>query len=296
VIRAVVLAALLLVLAGAAVALPERADRRPPRLALARVTSPLVHSNSRDGQAILVANGMLPGQRRSGEVTIRNHGGGGEIALATTARGPLAERLRLTVTDGGDAVIDTPLDAALACVPLGHLGGGEARTYRFTATFDRGVNDNVYAGASARADFEWRDGCDGDGRDAEPPAPAPLPADTPALALGDTRVALDPGPYRFAARTGTTRIGARCVSSTATTCVGTLELERRQPHGGRGIAMAKARFRIPAGKRRTITLKLNARARRLIARKGSVPVLARVGRAVYLGTLLSSRRKATSSM
>jgi spore coat-associated protein N len=283
VIRAVVLAALLLAIGGAAVALPARTRERPPRLALARATAPLLHSNSRDGRAILTATGLRPGERRSGEVTIRNEGGGGDIALATRVTGPLAERLRLTVTDAGKVVMDTPLADAPACAPLAELPGGAARTYRFTVTFERGEGDNAYAGASARADLEWRDGCAG---------AAPL-------ALGETRVTLDPGPYRYAARTGTARVGVRCLSSASPTCSGTLALERRQPHRGRGIALAKARFAAPAGRRRTITLHLNARARRLVARKGSVPFLAWVAvdgrRAVYRGTLLSSRRKATSS-
>ena len=262
-IRAIALAAVLAAIAAAAVAMPGRPDSRPPRLAVARTTAPLAHSNSRDGRAILVADDLRPGDHRSGEVTIRNEGGAGGIALATRVSGRLAERLRLTVADSrtGAAAMQTALAGAPSCVPLGDLAAGESRTYRFTVSFDRGAGDQGYAGASARADFEWLDRC----------APEPRPA----LALGDTRIAVDPGPYRFAGRSGTAKLGIRCLEAPAA-CAGRVELERRQPGRGRGIAMAVGRFRIRAGARRTITLKLNARARRRITSAHLVPVRAYV--------------------
>jgi hypothetical protein len=112
-------------------------------------------------------------------------------------------------------------------------------------------------------------------------------------------VAIAPGPYRFTGRTGTAKVGVRCIAAAAGRCTGRIELERRARGRGRGIALAVGSFKIPTGKRRTITLKLNARARRHITTKGLVPVRAYVTatdasgrrhRAAYRDRLRYSRR------
>ncbi len=267
--------AALLATAGAAAALPDRDGTGSPRPVLARVTAPLAHSNSRDGHAILSADGLRPGDRRSGEVTLRNHGGPGQLALVTRAAGPLAGRLRLTVTDtgGGPALIDAPLTGVPPCQVLDDLPEDASRDYRFTVAFERGAGDDAYAGASARADFEWLDRCE------------PTPTPTTALALGDTRLAVEPGPYRFSGPTGTARVAVRCAESPSGSCAGRIELERRSPGQGRGIALAVGRFRVGAGARRVVTLRLNARARRRIRSRGFVPV-----RAYVTATDASGRR------
>ena len=314
--RGLVLAAAMLALAATAVALPAPRDTRPPRLAVERTSAPLAHSNSRAGRAILTAADMKPGERRSGEVTIRNEGGAGSLALATHASGPLAERLRLTVVDdaSGDVVLAAPLADAPACVPLGDLRAGTSRTYRFTATFETGPDDNAFAGAGASADFEWLPGCGpeaeahpdtppaGSEPSASPAGPAPpgaAPEHGNTLTLGDTRLAIAPGPYRFTGRTGTAKVAVRCIASATGRCTGRIELERRSPGRGRGIAMATGRFAIPAGRTRTIKLELNTRARRHITTKGLVPVRAYVTatdangrrhRAAYRDRLRYSRR------
>jgi hypothetical protein len=251
----------LLAVAVAAVAAPGPRPNDDPRPVLARASAPLAHSNSRDGHAVLTASGLQPGDRRSGEVTIRNEGGAGGLALVTHASGPLAERLRLTVADdGGAEPVDASLAAVPVCVPLGGLPAGAARTYRFQIAFERGPGDDSLAGASARADFEWRDSCV-----PEPAAP---------LELGDVRVALAPGPYRFAGRTGTARVGVRCLTAASGACRGRLELERRTSGQGRGIALAVGRIDVAAGARSTATLRLNGRARRRVAGRGVLAVRA----------------------
>ena len=146
---------------------------------------------------------------------------------------------------------------------LAELGEGAARTYRFAVAFKRGGDDNALAGAAARADFEWRDRC------------TPEPA-APALVLGDVRVAIEPGPYRFSRRSGTAGVGVRCLEAHDGRCRGRLALERRTPGAGRGIAMAAGRIDLRAGTRTTIALKLNRRAAHRIAASGALPVRAYV--------------------
>lgn len=250
-------------LIAAATALPAGDAPVKPRPVLTRATTPLAHSNSHDGRAILTVSGMRPGDQRSGTVAIRNQGGAGGLAMVARAGGPLADRLRLHVADagGGPAIVDTPLSAAPACTPAGDLARDAERTFRFTVTFDRGPDDNAYAGATARADFEWRDSC------------SPETAAAP-LALGDVRLVIAPGPYRFSARTRTARVGVRCVAAEAGVCRGRIELERRVPGRGRGIAMAVGTIAVREGRRATVALRLNPRAGRHMARKGSVPVRA----------------------
>jgi hypothetical protein len=292
-----VIAAALLVVAATAVALPAPQDGRPPSLAVERTTTLLAHSNSRAGRAILSAADLKPGDRRSGEVTIRNEGGAGALALATRVDGLLADRLRLTVADArsGEVLLAAPLGDVPECVALVDLPAGAARTYRFTATFESGPDDNRHAGTSASADFEWLPGC---GAEAEA-QPQHDPVRNTPLTLGDTRVAIAPGPYRFSGRTGTAKVGVRCIAAAAGRCTGRIELERRAPGRGRGIALAVGRFTVRAGKQRTITLKLNARARRHITTTGLVPVRAfvtatdangRRHRAAYRDRLRYSRR------
>ena len=77
----------LVVAAAAAVAAPAPRPHDDPRPVLTRATAPLAHSNSRDGRAVLTASGLRPGDRRAGEVTIRNEGAAGGLALVTAPAG-----------------------------------------------------------------------------------------------------------------------------------------------------------------------------------------------------------------
>lgn len=248
------------------------------QLAITRASAPLAHSNSRDGRAILTVASMSPGERRTGEVVIRA-GGATSVALRTRVTGPLASRLHLAIA----GVWRGPLTSAPACLSAGTIGAGGARTYRFTVTFERGSRDNAHMGQAARADFEWRDRCG-----APPPPVAPRDAEPPSrgtYALGDLRLAIGRGPYRFARRGGTARVGVRCLASDTGTCRGRLELERWKGGQGKGIAMAVGRFTVPAGGRRRVKLALNPRARRRIRSKRSVRV-----RAYVTATDASGRR------
>ena len=271
-----------LVGAWAAIALPSTKPDTGARPLLARATAPLAHSNSRAAQAILTAANLKPGERRTGRVTVVNRGHSGELYLV--ARRPpepgmrLSERLSMAIEqDGGHVVAAGGLADAVACHRLGRFGAGESRTYAFTVGLSRDAG-NAYAGASARVDYEWlqtaaaREACPERSDDG-----VELPgAGEVALTLADLRLAIEPGPYRFARRTGTARVGIRCLSAESGVCRGRLELERRRRGQGRGLAMAIGRFAIPAGERRTITIRLNGRARRRISTTGAVPVRAHV--------------------
>lgn len=294
-------AAAIVAAAGAAIAVPDGPPGRGPVAVLTAASGPLAHSNSRAGQAILTAGGLQPGDERSGRVTIRNEGQQGALYLVAhapqdspgVAGGQLSERLSVAIADESRAeprtVAAGPLRTVAGCHPLGAFAAGESRTYRFTVAFAAGRADNAYAGASARVDYEWLqtaaalDAC---------PERAP---DAPSLRVGDTRVAIEPGPYRFAGASGTATVGVRCIDSDTSVCRGRLVLERHRRGQGRGIAMAVGGFAVPAGERRRIVLRLNPRARRRIARTGIVPVRAyvtardasgRLHRAAYRDKLL----------
>jgi spore coat-associated protein N len=279
--------------ATAAIAVPGEDRAQSPQPLLAKVTAPLAHSNARDGQAVLTAANLKPGERRSGEVTIRNVGHAGAIYLV--ARGlvdtqspsgeRVSDRLSMTIADATGGASRTlavgPLSTIATCQPLGEFAAGEQRTYRFTVAFPDGGPgaDNALAGASARVDYEWletavaREACPAGSEDAvELPDPPTAAAQTPEL--GDVELAIEPGPFRFSERDGTARVGIRCIGSATGRCNGRLELERRKAGEGKRIAMAVGRFDIRRGARRTITVRLNGRARRRIAAVRRVPVRA----------------------
>ena len=134
----------------------------------AQATGPLV-ANDREGGAILRAAALAPGQKTSGEVTIRNAGdAAGAFTLSSSAgtdtgappAGPLSGVLDLAITDVTGA---TPVPlfagklAALPRVALGTFAAGAQRRYRFELTYPSGpaVVDNAYQGASTSIRFDW---------------------------------------------------------------------------------------------------------------------------------------------
>ena len=319
----------------AAVALPvgRAAPEGGPRPVLAGATTPLLHANSLDGQAILNTPNLAPGEERSGRVTITNRGHDGALYLvahqaAGSDRG-LSEMLRLSVADvtEGRTLTTGPLATSPPCRPLGRFATGASHTYEFTVALPRSA-ENQEAGRSARVDFEWletalaRDECPSGSEETVelPPgrapeaAPSPPGAAAPAnptpssgasvpsayvtVSLPGMRVAIDPGPYRFAGRRGTAKVGVRCLASAAGACAGRVRVERWASGRSGGPAMASGRFSAAVGRKRPMRLRLTARARhrvvgaRAVAVRVAVTARAADGRrhrAYYRGTLLYRR-------
>ena len=149
------------VCAGAGVARPER----PPEAVLTQATGDLRLSNSADGQAIFQASGLAPGGAVTGTVRLTNSGTlPGDLSLqqidVTDRPGPGGGRLSNVVSlqiadvSGGSSIpVFSGQLAGLSSRPLGAIGPGEARTFRFTATLpDSG---NAFAGSGLTVRYAW---------------------------------------------------------------------------------------------------------------------------------------------
>ena len=188
--------ALLVLAACSAVALAVRdglpfRSSQPARAQASAATGSLSQSNSRSGAAILGASAMRPGDVVTGEVTIANTGDiPGAFRLSQTpiteqpgeGGGLLSSRLQLQVIDVTNAAAPTTVWAgglgAFDGRDLGTFAGGQARTYRFVASFPEGgaATDNAFASASSSIGFTWT----ATGGDDTAPAGTPqAPAGTP---------------------------------------------------------------------------------------------------------------------
>ncbi|HEX6697275.1 MAG TPA: hypothetical protein VF080_10785 [Solirubrobacteraceae bacterium] len=172
---AVALAAL-----GVAFAACFGGDHGAARAAVGNPTGPLIGSPLA-GAAILTANGMAPGDVRTGSIDVTNIGDtSGTFALATTGLTPtaLAHELDLEVRDvsvGHDpAVVYAGKLDALSSVALGDMAQGEAHRYRFSVSLPADADDR-YQGTSSAVTFLWS---------ATAPEPGDTPATTPPASTG----------------------------------------------------------------------------------------------------------------
>jgi hypothetical protein len=165
-LRTRVTGVVLIVLAAAAVVVAaERRGHRSKSKPVAHASG-AISSNSRDGQAILTASELGPGDSVSGQVRISNAGDGpGEFTLTQRLRsetaglggGRLFDRLSLLVRrlDGaGELVYSGPL-SAMTQSGVGTIESGEARDYEFVVSFPHGSADDAAQSSSVSVDYEW---------------------------------------------------------------------------------------------------------------------------------------------
>jgi len=117
-------------------------------------------SNSEDGQAILTAEKLLPGESGTGTVSIENIGDAdGDFSLSADnlvddpATPALSQALTLVVVDGSDEVYNGPL-GDFDEVDLGTWDSGSTHDFTFTVTFDA-ASGNDLQGARTTLDFTW---------------------------------------------------------------------------------------------------------------------------------------------
>jgi hypothetical protein len=284
-----VVAVALAVAVGSALPLQGRGDSA--RAEVGSGTGPLVAT---DGSgAVLVAQGLRPGDNRVGEVTVVNAGDTrGALALSQADRvdsptpaGPLSAVLDLTVMDltAGRTVFSGKL-AALQNVALGDFAQGDSHRYRFVVTFRGGSSpaiDNQFQVASTTVSYVWF---------AEPVAPAPPPAaptsSPPPTTLGTTTAAR-PAPTarlvataRQRARDGSVRLQLICqaacrarVTATAGSGVRLRPVSRSLRKSGRVVVRLKlprpTRAALSAGHKATVrvTARVAIGGRNLVLRK-----------------------------
>jgi hypothetical protein len=165
--------------AGAGAARPER----PAQAELVQATGDLRLSNSQEGQAIFQASGLAPGRSVTGTVQLTNSGTlPGDLSLrqldVTDSPGPGGGRLSnvvsLQITDitGGSSIpVFSGQLGGLDSRPLGAIGPGEARSFRFTASLPD--MDNAFAGSGLTVRYAWNATADGGG-----PGPSEQPVAT----------------------------------------------------------------------------------------------------------------------
>jgi spore coat-associated protein N len=158
------LAAIVAVVAACAASGFDRREQ-PPQAVLTQATGDLRLSNSHDGQAIFQASGLAPGRSVSGTVQLANSGTlPGDLVLQQVGvsdrpgpgGGRLSDVVHLAIADvtGGSSIpVFSGALKGLGSRPLGAIGPGEARTFRFTATLpDSG---NAFAGSGLTVRYAW---------------------------------------------------------------------------------------------------------------------------------------------
>jgi len=167
--RRLVLAFGVVTLAGLLYIALSWADPAPQANAVS-TTGPIELRNSREGAAIFSAEGLVPGWRADGEVSITNSGdaaGRFRLALGQLSETPgllggrLSNRLRLVVSeiDGGrSTLIYAGRLSDLGVRDLSVLEPGDQRSYHLTMSFpDGGLHgaDNALQGGRVEASLLW---------------------------------------------------------------------------------------------------------------------------------------------
>jgi hypothetical protein len=257
-----------LVALGLVVAAWLAGDGGGARAALGEATGPLV-AVAPGNAAVLVAEGLRPGDARAGEVTVTNAGdASGAFALSasdlvdTSAR--LSGVLDLAVRDVTPGRAAAPVYAGvvadLRTVELGTLAQGETRRYRFTVSFPSGrpeAIDNLYQGASTAVTFVWS---------------------TPSAAAGSPGIAVSPTIGRrvtLATLTaGARQSSKRGVVTAAATCHAACRIALGGTASSRGVKLPLRTVRrtLPRAGRVRMRLALPARSRAALAAGRTVTV------------------------
>ena len=279
--------AVIVVALGLFVAACLAGDHGAARAAVGQATGPLVGSPTA-GAAILAAQGMAPGDVRSGEVTITNAGdqaGAFALGAETTAHSGagLANMLDLSVEDvtpgRARTVVFIGKLASLSNVALGTMAQGEEHRYRFTISLPLTAG-NAYQAASTAVTFVWRTSAT--------TAATTTPATTPAPAAAAAGPATRPKATLSASARQTGASGS--VATTITCQVGCrIVLSGTAADGSRKLALKSARRVLAAGAPTRIRVTLPQRARAALADGRTLTVRLRL-EATMGTTAVTSRR------
>jgi hypothetical protein len=279
-------------------------DHGAARAAVGNATGPLIGSPLA-GAAILAANGMAPGDVRTGYIDVTNVGDtSGTFALGATGLTPtaLAHELDLDVRDvtpgRTSTVVYSGRLASLSSVALGDMAQGEAHRYRFSVSLPSDAGDS-YQGASSAVTFMWS-------ATAPEPTPTPpsstTPAATPATGTTPARATTAQAPTKATTAGGTVKpgatISARAIQvgtggriNATVTCAGKCRIA---VSGNATVGLLKVKLKtvrrtLTKGKRLSVRLTLPARARLALA--GGRPVTVRLTLRATVGTRVVTVRR-----
>jgi hypothetical protein len=253
-------------------------DHGAARAAVGQPTGPLI-ATDRPNAAVLVAQGMKPGESRAGEVTVTNVGDtAGAFALGASGLSEssprLSDVLNLTVQDvtpgRPESQVYIGSIQGLSGVALGTLQQGEARRYRFTVNVYSGAG-NAHQGATATTNFVWSATASAV-PPAAPPAAAPAPKPRPPVKPAATPRATLSATARQSGKSGSVATWVTCETRCATLLSGSavdgsttlpMRAVRRNLSGPVRVQMrirlpAKVRAAIPDGRAVEVRLRLKA--------------------------------------
>jgi hypothetical protein len=121
------------------------------------VAGDLSHTNDQNGQVMLVAGGLEPGDSRDGTMTLNGTGtvtGSYTLSASRLVNIPvspaLSGKLNLTIDDvtGTPTTLWEGTVAAFASTDLGDIAPEASRSYRITLDYPDGTNDSALQGAT----------------------------------------------------------------------------------------------------------------------------------------------------
>jgi hypothetical protein len=286
---ATVLAAMALV-----VAVCIGSDHGSARAAVGQATGPLIGSPLA-GAAILAADGMAPGDVRTGYISVTNIGDiSGSFALGSAGLTdtPLSRELDLDVQDVTPGRVATQVYsgklASLSSVALGEMAQGEAHRYRFSVSLPADA-DNSYQGASSAVTFMWSATGQEPAIDPETTPSTPTPGVT-----APARATTAEGPTKATTAGATVKLGANLIArarqkatdgkvSAAVTCNSScrVSLSGTAIAGSLKLKLKPVRRTLAKPRRVTIRMALPERARLALA--GGRPVTVRLSMKATVG-------------